>query len=347
MTAAAPSAVLATIRPAFTGAGRLALAGFLAGYRGLAREACALDLRQFNTWCRACCPGLVRRSPGRHRRLRRRAGSAGPCPRGRRPAAVRHRRVLQVRGRRGAPGALTRRACPPPAGGLRIACGRAGPQRARRAAGDGRARPVGRACADLAAGPEQAAGSRGRRRRHRAPRPRARAPGADDHTQGRHGPSRSRWRRAPPGQPARPPASAPAGRSFWPRTADGWTGTAPDGSSARPRAEPGSPRPSRLIRSGTRSSPRRWMPGSRCATCTRPPRTPTRAPRSGMTGPAAAWTGLPLMWSLPASPEPPGSGHRLEQLCPAAARHWPPDSALVASDPAGTCRRPAVIPQQT
>ena len=31
---------------------RLALAGFLAGYRGLTREAYALDLRQFTTWCR-------------------------------------------------------------------------------------------------------------------------------------------------------------------------------------------------------------------------------------------------------------------------------------------------------
>jgi integrase/recombinase XerD len=31
---------------------RLALAGFLAGYRGLTRQAYALDLRQFTTWCR-------------------------------------------------------------------------------------------------------------------------------------------------------------------------------------------------------------------------------------------------------------------------------------------------------
>ena len=53
MTTAAPSAALATIQPAFTDAGRLALAGFLAGYRGLTREAYALDLRQFTTWCRA------------------------------------------------------------------------------------------------------------------------------------------------------------------------------------------------------------------------------------------------------------------------------------------------------
>ena len=53
MTTAAPSTALATIQPAFTDAERLALAGFLAGYRGLTREAYALDLRQFTTWCRA------------------------------------------------------------------------------------------------------------------------------------------------------------------------------------------------------------------------------------------------------------------------------------------------------
>ena len=53
MTTAAPSTALATIQPAFTDAERLALAGFLAGYRGLTREAYALDLRQFATWCRA------------------------------------------------------------------------------------------------------------------------------------------------------------------------------------------------------------------------------------------------------------------------------------------------------
>jgi integrase len=44
---------LATIQPAFTDAERLALAGFLAGYRGLTREAYTLDLRQFTGWCRA------------------------------------------------------------------------------------------------------------------------------------------------------------------------------------------------------------------------------------------------------------------------------------------------------
>ena len=52
MTTAVPSAALATIQPVFTDAERVALAGFLAGYRGLTREAYALDLRQFTTWCR-------------------------------------------------------------------------------------------------------------------------------------------------------------------------------------------------------------------------------------------------------------------------------------------------------
>ena len=46
MTTAAPTTALATIQPAFTDAERLALAGFVAGYRGLTREAYALDLKE-------------------------------------------------------------------------------------------------------------------------------------------------------------------------------------------------------------------------------------------------------------------------------------------------------------
>ena len=53
MTTAVPSTAIATIQPVFTDAERLALAGFLAGYRGLTREAYALDLRQFTSWCGA------------------------------------------------------------------------------------------------------------------------------------------------------------------------------------------------------------------------------------------------------------------------------------------------------
>jgi len=48
---ASPSTVIAVAEPVFTTRGRLALAGFLAGYTGLTREAYALDLRQFTAWC--------------------------------------------------------------------------------------------------------------------------------------------------------------------------------------------------------------------------------------------------------------------------------------------------------
>ena len=51
MTAATTSTALATVQPVFTEAERLALAGFLAGCRGLTRGAYTLDLRQFNAWC--------------------------------------------------------------------------------------------------------------------------------------------------------------------------------------------------------------------------------------------------------------------------------------------------------
>jgi integrase/recombinase XerD len=46
------SAALAVIEPAFSEPEKLALAGFLAGYSGQTRDAYALDLRQFTTWCR-------------------------------------------------------------------------------------------------------------------------------------------------------------------------------------------------------------------------------------------------------------------------------------------------------
>jgi integrase/recombinase XerD len=42
---------LSRIREVFTNPERVALAGFLAGYTGLTREAYCLDLRQFAAWC--------------------------------------------------------------------------------------------------------------------------------------------------------------------------------------------------------------------------------------------------------------------------------------------------------
>ena len=47
MTTTTPSAALVPVAPAFTNTERLALAGFLAGYSGLTRQAYELDLRQY------------------------------------------------------------------------------------------------------------------------------------------------------------------------------------------------------------------------------------------------------------------------------------------------------------
>jgi hypothetical protein len=51
MTATTPSDALVPVVPVFTNTERLALAGFLAGYSGLTRQAYELDLRQYASWC--------------------------------------------------------------------------------------------------------------------------------------------------------------------------------------------------------------------------------------------------------------------------------------------------------
>jgi integrase/recombinase XerD len=51
MATTSSSAALMPVTPVFTTAERLALAGFLAGYSGLTREAYELDLRQYASWC--------------------------------------------------------------------------------------------------------------------------------------------------------------------------------------------------------------------------------------------------------------------------------------------------------
>jgi integrase/recombinase XerD len=53
MTPTIPSTSLLPVLPVFTDAERIALAGFLAGCRGLTREAYTLDPLQFTGWCRA------------------------------------------------------------------------------------------------------------------------------------------------------------------------------------------------------------------------------------------------------------------------------------------------------
>src|SRR5438477_10991700 len=51
MTTTTCSAALIPVAPVFTNTERLALAGFLAGYSSLTREAYELDLRQYASWC--------------------------------------------------------------------------------------------------------------------------------------------------------------------------------------------------------------------------------------------------------------------------------------------------------
>ncbi len=51
MTTTTCSAALIPVAAVSTNTERLALAGFLAGYSGLTREAYELDLRQYASWC--------------------------------------------------------------------------------------------------------------------------------------------------------------------------------------------------------------------------------------------------------------------------------------------------------
>jgi integrase/recombinase XerD len=51
MTTTTTSAALIPVAPVFANTERLALAGFLAGYNGLTRQAYELDQRQYASWC--------------------------------------------------------------------------------------------------------------------------------------------------------------------------------------------------------------------------------------------------------------------------------------------------------
>jgi integrase/recombinase XerD len=143
MATAKFSSSLVPVKPVFTGTERLALAGYLAGYRGLTREAYTLDLRQFTAWCRARSLPLfsVRRADiesfARELEDRGRAGAAVT----RRPSTIAgfYKYAVEEDLLDHSPAAHVRR---PPAG-LRIPRHRPRPQRGRRASrrGPGSARP--------------------------------------------------------------------------------------------------------------------------------------------------------------------------------------------------------------
>ena len=307
MTTAAPTTALVTIQPAFTDAERLALAGFLAGYRGLTREAYVLDLRQFTTWCRARSLALfaVRRSDiesfardpearGRARATvtRRLCTIAGfykyaveeelidhsPAAHVRRPRVDYESHAVALD--RNEPGALLVAAgLGPPTEHALISSLALNGLRVSEATGADiehlglerghRTLTITRKGGKVVTIP---LAPRTARAIDLAVGERTGGPvflAADVRRLDRHG----------------------AGRIV-----------------ARPPAVPGSARPSRLTRSDMRSSLPVLMPGSRCATCRKPRRTPTRARRCGTTGPAAASTGMPPTSSPPTLPEPPGNG---------------------------------------
>jgi hypothetical protein len=118
MTTTTTSAVLVPVVPLFTNTERLALAGFLAGYSGLTREAYELDLRQYASWCHQHHVRLfqARRADiecfARDLEARGRARGHGH------PPPVHSGGVLSVRRRRRAARALTRRARAAAAAGL-------------------------------------------------------------------------------------------------------------------------------------------------------------------------------------------------------------------------------------
>ena len=127
--AATASTSLVPVQSAFTDAERLALAGFLAGYRGLTREACTLDLRQFISWCRTgpcrCSPSAAptsRPSPANWKRAGvpapRSPGGCAPSPgSANTPSAHLHRTGALSADRRRVPSRLTC-ICPHPNGTL-------------------------------------------------------------------------------------------------------------------------------------------------------------------------------------------------------------------------------------
>jgi integrase/recombinase XerD len=308
MTTAAPSTALATIQPAFTDAERLALAGFLAGYRGLTRDAYALDLRQFTAWCRARSLNLS---------AVRRADIEGFA------------RDLEARGR--ARATVTRRLCTI-AGFYRYAVEEelldhspAAHVRRPRVDYESHAVALDRnelgallVAAGLGSALEHALISLLALNGLRV----SEATAADiEHLGLERGHRTLTITRKGCKVVTIPlaPCTARAidlaigneltGRCSRPPTGGGWTGTAPGELCARSPAAPGTPRPSRRTRSDTHSLPPRSMRGSRCAMSKRPPLMPIRGPRCGTTAPAAAWTDTPPISSPPTSQAPPGKLH--------------------------------------
>jgi hypothetical protein len=304
MTTAAPSTVLATIQPAFTDAERLALAGYLAGYRGLTREAYTLDLRQFTTWCRARSLRLfaVRRADIESfaRDLEAKGRARATVTRRLSTIAGFYKYAVEEELLDHSPAAHVRRP--------RV------DYESRAAALDRNELGAILVAAGLGLPSEHALVSLLALNGLRV----SEATGADIEHLGLERGHRTLTITRKGGKVVTIPLAPRTARAI--DLAVGWTVTAPGGSSERPPAARESSRLSRPTRSDTRSSPPPWMPECHCGTCRRRRRTPIHGPRSGMTGPAAAWTGTRPTSSPPTSRVPPGNR---EAGVPAAWRPRP------------------------
>ena len=126
-----------------------------------------------------------------------------------------------------------------------------------------------------------------------------------------------------------------------------WRGR-PAAGPARRRADRPPDRPPRRDRQarqphtcGTRSSPPRWTPGSRCGTSRKPPRMPTRGPPCATTGPAASLDRHATYIVAAYVAGPPGNSTRREHAPPGGgSRGAEPPAAAVQSPHGGDAPRP-------
>ncbi len=314
-TSISTSAEIVAAEPVFTNDERLALAGFLAGYIGLTREAYALDLRQYASWCHQ-----------RHVRLfgARRADIEGFA------------RDLEAKGR--ARATVTRRLCTI-AGFYRYAVGEellehSPAARVRRPRLDYESHATGLdrnelgallVAAGLGPAPEHALISLLALNGLRV----SEATGADIEAIGLERGHRTLVITRKGGKVVTIPLAPRTARAIDLAIGERCEGPiflAPDGRRLDRhgagrivrRAAPASPSAWDRTHCGTLSSPRPSTPGCRCGTCRKPPPTPTPAPPCDTTGPGRPWTGTPHTSSPPTSPAPPGkpSGDAAPQPCP-------------------------------
>ena len=316
---------LVPLQPAFSAAERLALAGFLAGYRGLTREAYALDLRQFTAWCRARSLALF---------AVRRADIEGFA------------RDLEARGR--ARATVTRRLCTI-AGMYRYAVeeellDHSPAAHVRRPRVDYESHAVALDRNELGAllvaaglGPltEHALISLLALNGLRV----SEATGADIEHLGLERGHRTLTITRKGGKivtiPLAPRTARAIDLTIGERT-EGPVFLAADGRrldrhgagrivrKVARRAGIGKAITPHTLRHAFITAAPVWTPGCRCATCRKPPRTPIRGPRCGTTGPAAAWTGTPRTSSPPMSRAPPGNSRTSQE---GSARRLPPGGA--------------------